>query len=56
MYKLVFKICHFNFQKEWKEAMKEDDAIKTTYITTEIHSEFIKGYRSGNVSYDILVK
>nr|AFZ78680.1 glutathione S-transferase [Coptotermes formosanus] len=41
---------------EWKEAMKEDDAVKITYITPEIHAEFINSIKTGNANYDILVK
>jgi len=41
---------------EWKEAMKEDDAVKTSYLTPEIHAEFIKSAKAKNTNYDILVK
>jgi hypothetical protein len=44
------------FQNEWKEAMKEDDAVKITYLTPEIHAEFIKSVKTGNTNYDVLVK
>jgi hypothetical protein len=44
------------FQNEWKEAMTEDDAVKITYLTPEIHAEFIKSIKTGNTNYDILVK
>jgi len=40
---------------EWKEAMTEDDAVKITYLTPEIHAEFIKSIKTGNTNYDILV-
>lgn len=36
--------------------MKEDDAVKITYITPEIHAEFINGVKTRNTNYDILVK
>lgn len=36
--------------------MKEDDAVKVTYIKPEIHAEFINSFSSGNINYDILVK
>jgi hypothetical protein len=35
--------------------MMEDDAVKITYITPEIHAEFINSFKTGNASYDILV-
>jgi hypothetical protein len=44
------------FQDEWKVAMKEDDAVKVTYITPEIHAEFMNSVKTGNTNYDILVK
>jgi hypothetical protein len=54
--RLVFRICYFVFQGEWQKAMKEDEAVKVTYITPEIHAEFINSFKAGNVNYDILVK
>jgi len=36
--------------------MKEDEAVKVTYITPEIHAQFINSFVSGNPNYDILVK
>ena len=35
--------------------MTEDDAVKITYLTPEIHAEFIKSIKTGNTNYDILV-
>jgi len=45
----------FKKLNEWKEAMKEDDAVKITYLKPEIHAEFINSIRTGNTNYDILV-
>jgi hypothetical protein len=56
MSRVVFRICYFVFQSEWEEAMKEDDAVKVTYITPEIHAQFIQSFKAGNPDYDILVK
>lgn len=36
--------------------MKDDEAVKITYITPEIHAKFINSFKAGNVNYDILVK
>jgi len=36
--------------------MKEDDAVKISYLPPEIHAEFIKSIKTGNANYDILVK
>jgi len=44
------------FQNEWKEAMKEDDAVKITYLPTEIYAEFFNSTKTGNTNYDILIK
>jgi hypothetical protein len=36
--------------------MKEDEAVKVTYITPEIHAQFINSFKAGSANYDILVK
>jgi hypothetical protein len=38
------------------KAMKEDEAVKVTYITPENHAEFINSFKAGSTNYDILVK
>jgi hypothetical protein len=56
MSRLAFRICYFILQREWTEAMKEDEAVKVTYITPEVHAQFIRSFKDGNTNYDILVK
>jgi hypothetical protein len=56
MSRLVFKIFYFVFQHEWVKSMKEDEAVKVTYITPENHAKFISAYKAGSPNYDILVK
>lgn len=53
--KFVVPADRYGKLNEWKEAMMEDDAVKITYITPEIHAEFINSFKTGNASYDILV-
>ncbi|XP_047486611.1 pyrimidodiazepine synthase-like [Penaeus chinensis] len=36
----------------WINRMKEDPAVKTTYLTPEQHFEFVKGFIGGNPEYD----
>jgi hypothetical protein len=54
--RLLLKICYFVFQSEWEKAMKDDEAVKVTYISPEIHAQFISSFIAGNPNYDILVK
>lgn len=54
--KCILPTDRFKKLNEWKEAMKEDDAVKITYVTPEIHLEFMNSFKTGNTNYDILVK
>nr|CAD7256035.1 unnamed protein product [Timema shepardi] len=45
------------FQKlmEWRNAMKEDDAVKESYLEPNLHAKYFKSRLGGYPDYDILV-
>jgi len=42
------------FQEKWRQAMKEDKAVKASYVSPEICYKFSAGYVAGNPNYEIL--
>nr|ATY49606.1 glutathione S-transferase [Bradysia odoriphaga] len=40
---------------EWSRKMIDDYAVKVHYITGDIHRQFVEGFKSKNVDYDILL-
>jgi len=43
-------------QMNWIGAMKEDDAVKESFISPENHSKYLKGHLAGNPDYDMELK
>lgn len=41
---------------KWCEAMKEDTAVKESYITPENHAEFIRSFLASSPAYDMDMK
>lgn len=35
--------------------MKEDRAVKGSYLSGEVHAKYMEGRRQGNADYDMLV-
>lgn len=54
--KFVIPKDRYKKLSEWKKAMKEDEAVKVTYIEPEFHAQFVNSFKAGNANYDILVK
>lgn len=44
------------FQMEWRNAMKEEECVKMSYLEPEIHAKYINSHRAGYADYDLLVK
>ncbi|XP_021964953.1 pyrimidodiazepine synthase [Folsomia candida] len=42
--------------ESWRNAMKEDDAVKQYYLSAENHLKFIKSFLVGKADYDFLVQ
>jgi glutathione S-transferase len=42
--------------EKWRQAMKEDPAVKANFLTPEIHHKFIVSHFAGSPDYDILEK
>ncbi|XP_046468363.1 pyrimidodiazepine synthase isoform X1 [Neodiprion pinetum] len=40
---------------EWRSAMKEDEAVKGSYLDGETHAKFIRSRQAGSAQYDFLI-
>ncbi|XP_055702752.1 pyrimidodiazepine synthase isoform X2 [Phlebotomus papatasi] len=40
---------------KWRALMKEDKAVKGSYLSGEVHAKYMEGRRQGNADYDMLV-
>lgn len=40
---------------QWKKFMKEDEAVKSTYLDASVHVKFLKSREGGVADYDMLV-
>ncbi|XP_021918362.1 pyrimidodiazepine synthase-like isoform X1 [Zootermopsis nevadensis] len=41
---------------EWRNAMKEEESVKVSYLEPEIHAKYINSHRAGYADYDLLLK
>ena len=44
------------FQMEWRNAMKEEESVKLSYLEPEVHAKYINSHRAGCADYDLLVQ
>jgi len=61
----LFKACQgFDFDgmkkeapllESWRQAMKEDSAVKATFLSPQIHMKFIENYFGGKPNYDDVI-
>jgi len=40
---------------EWRTLMRDDAAVKKSYIDTETHIKYVQSYRAGIPDYDLAV-
>ncbi|XP_071447002.1 pyrimidodiazepine synthase-like [Hetaerina americana] len=40
---------------EWRNAMKEDEGVRVSYLDPEVHAKFLKSKMAGTPDYDLLV-
>ncbi|XP_055385286.1 pyrimidodiazepine synthase-like isoform X2 [Condylostylus longicornis] len=40
---------------EWRDLMKNNEAVKRSYLDGETHAKYMKSYRTGTPDYDMLV-
>jgi hypothetical protein len=40
--------------ESWRQAMKEDPAVKEFYLSVDIHLKFMQSHMEGSPNYDIL--
>ncbi|KAG7189805.1 hypothetical protein KM043_017465 [Ampulex compressa] len=40
---------------EWRSAMKEDPAVRRSYLDTEVHAKYMRSRLAGTPQYDLLV-
>ncbi|KAJ8680631.1 hypothetical protein QAD02_016418 [Eretmocerus hayati] len=39
---------------EWKKAMREDEAVKGSYLDSEVHAKYIRSRQAGSPDYDMI--
>jgi pyrimidodiazepine synthase len=45
----------FKHLLQWRDLMKNENAVKASFISAEDHAKFLKGRRVNNANYDMLV-
>ena len=41
------------FQNEWKDAMEENDAVKSYFLAPKYHYDYSKSLFEGNAKFDL---
>ncbi|GLG98826.1 hypothetical protein R5R35_002494 [Gryllus longicercus] len=53
--KFVLPKERFRRLMEWRQAMKDDDAVKASYLEPTIHAQYLKSFRAGYPDYDSIL-
>lgn len=50
-----YNINSYMIQLEWRTAMKEDPAVRGSFLDVETHAKYIRSRIAGTPQYDLIV-